>query len=256
MEAFVGPGTPLSADGLTEFSNVTGAGEHELWAVVSVETSGCGFLPDRRPKILFERHKFSALTGGKFDASHPDISQPTAGGYGESGANQYNRLGEALLLDETAALQSASWGLGQIMGQNFRAAGFGSVQEMVTAIIESEDKQLLAMARFLKTSLLAQSLAQRDWPSFARGYNGANYAANNYDGKLGHFYSLFSTGNAPDVKVRTVQMLLIYKGQNPGQIDGRSGGKTTEAICTFQSANDMQPTGVIDDALLAALMKP
>jgi hypothetical protein len=26
-----------------------------LWSVVVVETSGCGFLPDRRPRILFER---------------------------------------------------------------------------------------------------------------------------------------------------------------------------------------------------------
>jgi hypothetical protein len=43
----------------------------EIWAVFSVETSGCGFLTDRRPKILFERHIFSHLTNGRYDAQNP-----------------------------------------------------------------------------------------------------------------------------------------------------------------------------------------
>lgn len=253
MQTFVGPGTPLSMDGLTQFTTVTGAGTAELWSVLSVETSGCGFLPDRRPKILFERHKFSALTQHQYDDTHPDISQPTAGGYGAGGANQYNRLAEAVALDETAALQSASWGLGQIMGQNFRSAGFASVQDMVAAMISGEDCQLAAMASFLKFNLLAQPLAQHDWTSFARGYNGANYAQNDYDGKLGHFYSLFSTGSAPDITVRRVQMLLNYKGQNSGQIDGRMGTNTANAIRAFQGASGMRQTGEIDAALIDAL---
>ncbi len=45
----------------------------ELWAVLSVETSGCGYLPDKRPKILFERRVFSRLTGHRFDADDPDM---------------------------------------------------------------------------------------------------------------------------------------------------------------------------------------
>lgn len=253
MQSFVGPGSALSADGLAAFSDATGAGIPELWAVLSVETSGCGFLPDRRPKILFERHIFSALTQHQYDGTHPDISQPTAGGYGAGGANQYNRLAEALALDESSALQSASWGLGQIMGQNFRSAGFGTVADMVQAMIFSENNQLAAMASFLQTNLLATPLAQHDWVSFARGYNGPNYAQNNYDGQLAHFYSIFSSGNPPDLVVRQVQMMLVYRGYAPGSIDGRMGTNTANAIKAFQAGNGLPPTGEIDDGLLGAL---
>jgi N-acetylmuramidase len=105
MPDFTGAANPLTSAGVTGFSNLTGAGATEMWCVLSVETSGCGFLPDKRPQILFERHKFHALTGGRFDLSHPDISQPTARGYGLGGANQYNRLAEAISLERQAALK-------------------------------------------------------------------------------------------------------------------------------------------------------
>ncbi|MGG7377547.1 N-acetylmuramidase domain-containing protein, partial [Escherichia coli] len=42
-----------------------------MWAVIHVESSGAGYQADRRPKILFERHVFHRLTGGRFDAAHP-----------------------------------------------------------------------------------------------------------------------------------------------------------------------------------------
>jgi hypothetical protein len=47
-----------------------------LWLVVVVETWGCGFLPDRRPGILFGRHVFNAHTGGRFDTAPGDEGGP------------------------------------------------------------------------------------------------------------------------------------------------------------------------------------
>jgi hypothetical protein len=38
-----------------------------MGAVLTVETLGSGFLPDRRPRILFERHFFPSETKGAFD---------------------------------------------------------------------------------------------------------------------------------------------------------------------------------------------
>jgi hypothetical protein len=70
--------------------SIVGVDPAVLWSVVVVETSGCGFLPDRRPFILFERHIFSRQTGRRFDASHPEISGPPRG-YGRAGIHQYNR---------------------------------------------------------------------------------------------------------------------------------------------------------------------
>ena len=44
------------------------------------------------------------------------------------------------------ALQSASWGLGQILGRNCEMAGFADVEAFVRAMSHSEDVQLAAVA--------------------------------------------------------------------------------------------------------------
>ena len=74
MPEFVGQGTPLTQQGIDAAAASLGVGAAELWAVMSVETSGCGFLPDKRPKILFERHLFHRLTDSEFDDSNPEVS--------------------------------------------------------------------------------------------------------------------------------------------------------------------------------------
>jgi N-acetylmuramidase len=134
----------LSSDGLNAAAANIGVHAPEVWTVLGVETSGCGFLLDRRPQILFERHIFHRLTGGRYDDGQ--ISDPTAGGYGAYGAHQYDRLALAIAKDRNAALQSASWGIGQIMGMNFRVAGFSNVEDMVAAVCASEELQLGAFA--------------------------------------------------------------------------------------------------------------
>jgi hypothetical protein len=53
-----GKGKPLSEGGLSQAGKTLGVELPALWAVMTVETKGCGFLPDRRPLILFERHVF------------------------------------------------------------------------------------------------------------------------------------------------------------------------------------------------------
>lgn len=250
---FVGAGAPLSQAGLSAALVPIGATAAALWSVLSVETSGCGFLPDRRPKILFERHVFHRLTGGKWDGDDPDISSPTRGGYGASGAHQYVRLQAAMQLDANAALQSASWGLGQIMGENFKLAGFGSVQGMVNAFLGGEDAQLLGMANFVRYSHMAPALQTLNWATFARLYNGAHYAANNYDGHLASFYAHFSSTGLPDLIVRACQIYLTYKGLSPGAVDGVAGPTTVAAAKAFQAAGGMDANGVVDATLLAAL---
>ena len=101
-------------------------------------------------------------------AQNPDISNRVPGGYSH-GAAEYDRLARAVQLDRTAALNSASCGLGQVMGFNFGKAGYDSVEIMVQKNMESEDEQLMAMANFLKASGLDRPLAAQDWTSFARG---------------------------------------------------------------------------------------
>jgi hypothetical protein len=225
-----------------------------LWAVLAVETSGCGYLPDRRPKILFERHIFHKLTGGRYDADYPDISAPTQGGYGPGGANQYLRLAAAMQLNSDAAMQSASWGLGQIMGMNFSTADYDSVEDMVDAFVTSEDSQLGGMANFV-SGAAAAALVAKDWTSFARLYNGPNYAASDYDGHLAQFYNQY-TNQLPDITVRAAQVYLSYLGYNTGGIDGMLGPATRASLTSFQGSKGLPVTGLADDATMAALAAP
>jgi hypothetical protein len=249
---FVGSARPLSDDGLVAATEALGASAPAIWAVLSVETHGCGFLPDRRPTVLFERHVFHKQTGGRFDASHPAISASSPGGY-LGGANEYTRLGEALALDAHAALSSASWGLGQIMGFNARLTGFKTAEAMVSAMIDSEDAQLEAMARFLQARHLDRPLARRSWAEFARGYNGPSYKKNQYDTRLAAAYAQYARGPRPDLSVRAAQLFLTFLGYAPGVVDGILGKRTRSAIVLFREGEGLGSSDGVDEMLIVSL---
>jgi hypothetical protein len=249
--AFIGQSRPLTSDGMATAATTMTVAVQEVWTVLSVETSGCGFLSDRRPEILYERHIFHRLTGGRFDDGN--LSDPTKGGYGPSGAHQYERLTAAMDLDRDAALKSASWGLGQVLGENFSAAGFASVDQMVQAMTDSEDAQLAAVSAFILENRLDRALRTHDWTSFARGYNGSAFATNHYDVRLRGEFQKLSTGVLPDLDIRAAQLYLTFLGFHPGPIDGFVGPLTRSAIVEFQGKNGLDQTGLVDDELLAKL---
>ncbi len=247
---FVGKAIPMTRDGLNTALHALQMNPGEavaLWTVFEVETAGLtqgfGFRVDRRPQILFERHKFRQFTGGRFDASDPAISGP-AGGYG-SLSQQYEKLEHALALCRSAnlgeepALKSASWGIGQVMGFNHEAAGFPSAAAMVLAMVGDEDAQLLAMVNFMRSNGLDVALRARNWEKFARGYNGPGYAVNRYDIKLEVQYARFSSGSTPNIEVRTAQAALLVLGHSPGKIDGVIGRRTRDALRDFQIASGL-----------------
>jgi hypothetical protein len=252
MTDFLGAASPLSQPGLLAALDILNVGAAEMWAVLSVETSGFGFLPDRRPLILFERHIFHRQTRGIFDAGNPAVSSPSAGGY-LGGAREYDRLAEAIALDRHAALNSASWGIGQVMGFNSRAAGFDSVEAMVDAMVQAEDAQIAGMANFVRAEGLHRPLAIHDWAAFARGYNGADFSKNQYDARLASFFLKFSQGPLPDIQVRQAQALLTFLGIDPNGIDGIAGKRTRSAVAQFRQQNGMGDSAEIDDSLIAVL---
>jgi hypothetical protein len=163
-----------------------------LKAVATVEAGPAGaFLPDGRPIVLFERHLFSRLTHGKFDHDRPDLSNPVSGGYGASGAHQHERLAAAAVLDREAAIKSASWGLFQILGLNHEAAGYPELQRFINAMYRSVDDQLRALVLFIRhDSRLVDAIREKDWVTFARIYNGPQFAINRYDSKLAAAYEV------------------------------------------------------------------
>lgn len=160
-------------------------------AVAEVESAGSGFLQSGEPKILFERHVFSKRTGRLFDESHPNVSNPTPGGYGTV-ASQHKRLQEAVTLNREAALMSASWGKFQIMGFNYALAGFNTLQEFVNAMYRSEREHLMAFVNYIRNVSLDDELREHRWADFARKYNGPDYRKNHYDAKLKVAYNKFA----------------------------------------------------------------
>lgn len=162
-------------------------------AVADVESGGkTGFLSDGRPKILFESHVFSKLTGQKYDVAHPDISTPTWVRNYVGGSGEYDRLSRAMLLDREAALKAASWGKFQILGMNYARAGFDTVDQFVEAQKQSERRHLDAFVNFILSHDLSDELRERRWADFARRYNGSRFAENRYDEKMASAYSMHS----------------------------------------------------------------
>jgi N-acetylmuramidase len=151
---------------------------------------------DDRIVRLFEGHIFWRLLeqAGKrpqqFGAGNEGLLYPAwTTRFYLGGLQEYDRLEKAKAIDESLALQSASWGLFQIMGNNHQAAGFDSVEDFVTAMQQSERAHLDAFASFIGETrfqgvTLRELLAAKDWKKFARAYNGPSYRANKYDTKL------------------------------------------------------------------------
>lgn len=186
----------LTDKAIQDAANELGVEPAVIRAVDEIESRGDGFTDDGRVKILFERHKFHQFTHGKYDASHPDISNKEAGGYGSS-KSQYGRFSRAFELDPEAAMKSASWGRYQIMGFNFKAAGFNSVGEFVDAMKVSEDEHLKAFVKVIKAWGLAPELRVKDWAAFASQYNGSAYKKNKYDTKMAAAYEKFKKAAPP-----------------------------------------------------------
>ena len=176
----------FSQEQLVEAAKSLGCEVAAIKAVVLTETPRGAFGDDGKPTILYERHYFHRLTNGKYD-SDPVLSNKDAGGYGKYSA-QYGKLNKAIALDKNAALQSASWGAFQIMGENYKAAGYASVEDFVKGM-ETVQGQLNAFVSFIKnTPPLQSALQNKHWVTFARTYNGKNFKKNDYDNKLANNY--------------------------------------------------------------------
>jgi len=248
---FQAQGRPLSQAGLDRICHNLGLGAAELWALLGVETRGFGFLADRRPQLLFERHVFAERTEHRFDTRHPDISSPHPGGYA-GGAAEYGRLEAAMALNRRAALESASWGIGQVMGYNFQAAGHAGVEDMVAAMVETEDAQILGVAGFIEANGLKGPLQRHDWSAFARAYNGPAFAKNDYHNRLAAAYGKCQA-LLPDLGLRTTQAALLYLGLDPGPIDGLKGRRTRSALVAYQQHKGLPVTGEPDAVTVAAV---
>jgi hypothetical protein len=181
-------------------------------AVAQQESLRGAWDASRRPTILFERHKFSSNTKRLYDWTHPDISSRSPYRKAKDGqssimeeflvygkdSQQWKRLFRAAVLNESEALQSASWGRFQMLGDKFSDCGFASVYDFVESMMTSERYQLDAFVSFVKKRTGAQKcLQQLNWGGFAFAYNGSDYnkGDNHYDTDIATAYNRLSSGH-------------------------------------------------------------
>jgi len=182
----------LSQNDINRVAKDLGVEPAAVKAVREVEAGGSGFQGER-PKILFEGHWFwkrlkaHGIDPSKHKAGNEDIvySRWTTKYYK---GDQFARLEKAKKIHEDAALESASWGLFQIMGYHWKALGYKSAKDFVKKMYKSEGEHLKAFAAFLKANNLVQPLKDLNWAKFARGYNGPGYKKNKYDTKMAAAY--------------------------------------------------------------------
>lgn len=173
-----------------------------IMAVAQVEAGGrAGFAADGRPIIRYELHVFHRRTKGHYHKTHPHLSQPTlaAGNpYHRGGqANEWSLVLGAMILRPgnvraVDAWFSTSWGMFQIMGFNAVRIGMGEIHNFVENMFASEAQHLRAFIAFCRTHHLVRHIQTHDWAAFARGYNGAGYAVNKYDERIGAAFARIS----------------------------------------------------------------
>ncbi|WP_416139079.1 N-acetylmuramidase domain-containing protein [Halomonas sp. HK25] len=169
-----------------------------IMAINEVESRGAGFhhggQADGEPVTLFERHIMRrrlihyGINPEPYQRNRPNLVNVSPGGY-VGGAREYLRLSAACEIHGESALESASWGLFQIMGFHWRGLGYASVGHFAEAMRASEGRQLEAFVRFIEGDrALHAALARLDWRDFARRYNGPDFERNDYDTKLAAAY--------------------------------------------------------------------
>jgi len=188
--AALAPAKSLTAEDFEGAASALASSVAAVKAVTEVESRGNGFLPDGRPVILFERHimhrRLSAIGRDAVLLSGylPDVINATPGGY-SGGIKEHGKLHLARQIDPACAIESASWGLFQIMGFHWQTLGYESAADFERLMCESEGRQLEAFVRFVIVNpAIHTALRKGDWAAFAKGYNGPAYVKNQYDIRL------------------------------------------------------------------------
>lgn len=255
---FIGTGRTLSGEDYARAAKTIGCEEAVIRAVAIVEARGQGFDAKKRPVILFEPHVFwRCLPKAKRgEAQRLGLAYPRwkPGNYPASQDGRYAQLEKAMLIDRDAALMACSWGLGQVLGENFEMCKFSSVEAFVRKNLEGEGGQLDVMVAFIIGAGLGKQLRAKNWAGFALGYNGESYAKNQYDKKLARAYAkiskgasaaydpladgLLSLGDKGDV-VKALQIALGIHA------DGDFGPLTAQAVERFQREHGLTPDGKV-----------
>lgn len=223
-------GGDLTQDDIEKAAKELGCDAGLIYAIARQESGSSSFFKlggRMAPTILYERHQFRNRTrlkkssGSPWEAKYPDICGPkytrarknksgewihyktgervsADDAYGPSGAHQYKRLCKAYQLDPLAALQASSWGKFQIMGFNYKQAGFDNVFLFTKAMSRSDAEHIKAFLKFAKSNpVLHSGLKNRDFKKIAEGHNGEQWREINpeYASNIEKYYNEYQSLN-------------------------------------------------------------
>ena len=241
-------------DGIRAEAKRLGVEWQALAAVAEVESNGRPLWDGLCP-IRIEGHYFyRQLSGAKRRAAvKQGLASPRAGAVRNPArmADRYAMLKKMSAIDENAAIESCSWGLGQVMGIHWKDLGYSSAKALAKEAQSSISGQVRLMGRFIEENNLVDELQTKNWARFARLYNGPNYRRYQYDTKMARAYERFLHGSVREVKtvirsddilergdkgeaVSALQERLAEFGYYAGFIDGIFGGATELAVMDFQ----------------------
>lgn len=235
-------------------------------AVADVESGGVSlwkFDGKALPPIRFEGHYFYKLLGpdDRKRAVAQGLASPRPGAIKNPLAYKarYQLFERAKAINIKAAIESTSWGLGQVMGVHWKKLGYANVLEFRDEVNRSVAGQVKVMMQYIKEFGLIGVLNSHDWATFAFKYNGPMAAKNNYAAKLATAYRRYRqhiagpAAPSPDSRLGDTQKQLAKLGFYKGPIDGIMGSGTRGAILKFQSSQGLVADGKIGPMTQAAL---
>jgi len=273
---FVGEARRIDDVDLPRIASAIGAGEDELHAFIDVETGGGdGFDSRDRPTALYEPHVAYRCSSGATRSALVAAGLAYQN-WGEQPypKDSYPRILAAARIDLRVACLATSWGMTQILGENYAMCGYDSPEAMVGAFMDDAEHHLEACVQFLIASGIADDLVAHRWAVVARVYNGPGYAKNSYDTKMAARFAwwakipdtpyLPSEGpvagyerpvlrrNARGADVVALQQLLIASGLQIAA-DGDFGPRTEGAVKTFQGRAGLTMDGIVGRRTWTAL---
>ncbi|MFK5977982.1 MAG: N-acetylmuramidase domain-containing protein [Rhizobiaceae bacterium] len=245
-----------------------------LKAVVQVESAGrlsVNIAGRKEPLIRFEGHYFykllplikrnMALAQGLASAKAGAVKNP----FTQKG--RWRLLRRAIKINRAAALESVSWGLGQVMGSHWRWLGYASIDALVVEARDGVAGQVRLMARYITKANLTDKLRAHDWAGFARAYNGPAYRKYKYHTKLARAYDSFSAGG-PQKHLKNKMAMLQYgsTGNSVTELqknlsslgyflisDGDFGPATERAVSQFQQEHHLGIDGIFGTKCIRAM---
>lgn len=246
-------------------------GELEIKALFAVEAPGgqaftAGGVLVRR----FEPHHFPAQFWPAL-AFAPAGEAPWRASLKLKAMRRDRMLDLACGIDSELAYRATSWGAGQIMGSNARAAGYLGAVDMVDRHVKhGAPEAVSAFCRLVVSWGLDDNLRRRDWATVARVWNGpAN--AKIYAGRLEREWSrlIADAIQRPAIDmddttlrrgdegaaVKALQRALIDVGFEL-TVDGDFGPATQRAVLDWQRQRKLVMDGIVGRVTWQSLRAP